>query len=401
MRVINCLCLLMMSAVTYVSAQNAMTASPYSMYGLGEMSTGIYGSNAGMGGVSYGMRGKALLNTDNPAGLTGLDSVRLVVETSGFLKSEYFKSNGSTHDAITGNVSAFTLGARIVPRWYMAAGIKPYSSVGYYFQSVEPIEGMPGSYYSSAFEGSGGLSKAHLSNALLLPYGFSAGVNVSYIFGNLKQSESQSSMSFSQTQFADMIYADFGIQYQRLVGKEKKLVLGAVYGYKQKITLDGTKVINTGTTSTEEKVKNRTQYLPAFYGFGASLILKKQTHAFDYGFKEYSVLKTDDSRIKFHDAHEFKYGFSYDPEGFPSDVVWKRMSYKAGLIVSTPYMHVSGNGGVNWRATLGVGFPVNAGRVTTSFYYEQLNLNNNALYRQTVGFVVSYTLSERLYRIKL
>lgn len=401
MRVINCLCLLMMSAATCVSAQNVMTSSPYSMYGLGEISTGIYGSNAGMGGVSYGMRGKALLNTDNPAALTGLDSMKLIAETSGFMKNEYYRSNGNSNRTITGNVSAFTLGARMMPRWYLAVGLKPYSSVGYYFQSNEPLEGSPGSYYTSTYEGSGGLSKVSLSNALLLPFGFSAGVNVSYIFGNLKLSESQSNMSISQTQFAEKFYADFGLQYQRQIGKEKRLIIGAVYGYKENIKLEGTKVVTTSSTSTEDKIKNKTQYLPAFYGFGASLIHKKMTHAVDYAYKEYSSTLSGDSRIKFHDTHEFKYGFSFDPEGYPSEDVWKRTSYKAGVSVSTPYMHVNGNGGLNWRATLGLGFPVNAGRITTSFYYEQLQLDNNALHRRTIGFVVSYTLSERLFRVRL
>ena len=53
-----------------VHAQNIMTSSPYSMFGIGEIVTGLYGSNSAMGGVSTGMRGTWLLNTENPAGLT-------------------------------------------------------------------------------------------------------------------------------------------------------------------------------------------------------------------------------------------------------------------------------------------------------------------------------------------
>lgn len=37
-------------------AQNVMTSSPYSMFGIGELESGLYGQNAGMGGVAYGMR---------------------------------------------------------------------------------------------------------------------------------------------------------------------------------------------------------------------------------------------------------------------------------------------------------------------------------------------------------
>lgn len=55
-----------MKAINYISflllitlktqAQNVMTSSPYSMFGIGELESGLYGQNAGMGGVAYGMR---------------------------------------------------------------------------------------------------------------------------------------------------------------------------------------------------------------------------------------------------------------------------------------------------------------------------------------------------------
>lgn len=401
MKVINGIYLLMMSAAATVSAQNVMTSSPYSMFGLGEINTGIYGVNAGMGGTSYGLRGKALLNTDNPAALTGLDSMKLIVETSGFIKSEHYNSNASSNDAFTGNVSAFTMGGRILPRWYLAAGLKPYTSVGYYFQSSQPLEGSPGTNYSSIFEGSGGLSKVYLSNAVALPFNLSLGVNTSFIFGNLKQSETQNSSSVSQTVYAQRFYADFGLQYFRQLSKHHRLTVGAIYGYRQKIKLDGTKLITTSQSKTEESTKKVTQYLPAFYGVGVGLNYKKLTHALDYSFHEYSSLISDDSRIKFADTHELRYGISYDPEGFSSESLFKRMSYKAGLSVATPYMKIKGNSGIDWRATLGLSFPVNSGKITTSFYYEQMKLNNNALSRRVVGVVVSYTLSEQLFRIKL
>jgi hypothetical protein len=401
MRVIKSIGLLMIGAVTCVSAQNVMTSSPYSMFGLGEMSNGIYGMNAGMAGAAYGMRGKILLNTDNPAGLTGLDSIRLIAEVSGFIKSESYKSYGSSNDAFTGNASAFTLGGRIMPRWYMAVGLKPYSSVGYYFLSSQPLEGTANSSISSTFEGNGGLSKVHLSNAVLLPFNISLGANVSYVFGNLEQSETQNSMSVKQTYYTQQFYADFGLQYQRRLSKNHLLTVGAVYGYKQKIILDGTRTITTSLSETEETTRKNKQYLPEYYGVGGALQYKKITHALDYTYKKYSSIISDDSRIKFQDSHEVRYGISYEPEAIGSAPFWKRTIYKAGLSLATPYMKVKGNEGYVARITLGFGLPINAGRLTTSFFYDRMQLNNKALTRNLAGLVVTYTLSERLYRVKL
>ena len=49
-------------------AQHTMTSSPYSMFGLGEMASGLYGQNVSMAGVSIGMRDGKLINGENPAG---------------------------------------------------------------------------------------------------------------------------------------------------------------------------------------------------------------------------------------------------------------------------------------------------------------------------------------------
>ena len=74
-------CLLMAASA---SAQNTMTSSPYSMFGLGEMASGLYGQNTSMAGVTVGMREGMLMNIENPAGLTALDSCKLFAEASAF-----------------------------------------------------------------------------------------------------------------------------------------------------------------------------------------------------------------------------------------------------------------------------------------------------------------------------
>lgn len=85
MKAINCLILLLLMTLK-AQTQNVMTSSPYSMFGIGELQNGLYGQNAGMGGVAYGMRNNVLMNIENPAGLTALDSKRLLTELAIFAK---------------------------------------------------------------------------------------------------------------------------------------------------------------------------------------------------------------------------------------------------------------------------------------------------------------------------
>lgn len=384
-----------------LAAQNVMTSSPYSMFGVGEIVTGLYGQNSAMGGVAYGMRQPSLINIENPAGLVGLDSLRLVADISGFVKFESYKSNNNSNDAFTGNVSAFQLGGRIMPRWYAALSLTPYSSVGYYFNSTQEVEGSPGSYITSLFEGSGGLSKLSLSNALLLPWNLSAGANVSYVFGNMKQTETQNTMAVQQKMYAQAVYADFGLQYQRALGKSTLFILGAVYGYRQKLYIDNTRVISTSSSSTQEDVKDADQYLPEFYGAGGSLQHKKWTYALDYSYRKYSSLSSGDTRISFKDTHELRSGISYTPGDSFDRGYWKRVNYKAGFDVSTPYMNINKQSGISWRASLGMDFPLLNGRVSTAVFYDMLKIDNNRLQSKTIGLTVSYSISEKFYKVKL
>lgn len=402
MRVIKYGWLLLVSLLpALVVGQNVMTSSPYSMFGVGEMVTGLYGANAGMGGVSLGMRGGMLINTENPAGLTGLDSCRLLAEVSAFAKWETYQSKGSGNEAFTGNLSRFALAGRILSRWYMAAGLAPYSAVGYYFQSTQELEGQPGSYYTSTFSGDGGLSKVYLSNAFRLLPSLSIGVNLNYIFGNMTQSEQQSSMSVSQKLFGQSFSADFGMQYHRRLSRDLSLAVGAVYGLPTQIRMEKTKTMVENSTSSSINMKKVRQTLPQYAGLGTSVTYKKMTYGLDYMYHQYSSLTSADSRVTFHDSHELRLGAAYVPAGYSSSGLLKRLDYKVGIGLSTPYMQVSNQTGLSWRVSAGIGFPMMNGRINASFFYDRMQLDNNALQRNLTGISVTYTIHELFYKAKL
>lgn len=399
MKVTNYIVFLLL-CVLPVSAQNVMTSSPYSMFGIGEISNGLYGQNAAMGNVAYGIRNPWFINIKNPAGLTGLDSCKLIAEASGFTKHESYKSNGGSNNSFSGNISAFMLGGRIMPRWYMAASITPYSSSGYYFKSREPVEGTASGTIESTYEGSGGLSKASLSNAILLLNHISIGINMSYIFGNITQKEEQESMSVNRKMKINSFYADFGIQYQRKLNLNTSLTVGAVYGYKNQVDVENTTTVTGTYTGMQDDSKTK-QNFPMFAGLGGSLVYKHMTYALDYTFHQYSSLISDDSRISFKDTHELNSGICYFPNGTISESFWKKLDYKAGINVLNTYMNILNQTGFSLRTSAGIGFPVINGRVNTALFYEKTKFRNNKLENSTFGFILSYTIGERFYKIKL
>lgn len=382
-------------------AQNVMTSSPYSMFGIGEIATDLSGANAAMGGVSTAMRGKALINTDNPAGLVGLDTCRLLAETSAFIKWEYYRSRGS-NQAFTGNFSRFAMAGRIMPRWYMGFGLTPYSVVGYYFQTEQQLEGSVNTYYTSTFTGEGGLSKLFLSNAFAILPSLSVGVNMNYIFGTISNSEEQSTMSISQELYGQAFLVDFGLQYSRRLSKDLNVTVGAVYGLPQTMRVKRSQELTDNSTVITTKLKRINQKLPQYIGGGVSVEYKNMTYALDYTFREYSTLYSSDGRMTYINSNELRAGACYSPNGYSSQSIWKRMDYKIGLDISTPYyMQVKGSTGPSFRVTAGLSIPIIGGKLHTAFFYDHTQLSSNALTRGITGFTVTYTLSELFYRIKL
>lgn len=372
------------------------------MFGIGQPATALYGQTAGMGGVSYGMRGRTLLNNDNPASYTALDSCRLIAEATAAFQIEYDRSGKQSNTTWQGNFVRFALGGRLTKKWYAGAGIAPYSSVGYYFNTYEPVEGTDGTYQNSVFEGSGGLSKAYWTNAFRLNKNWSAGMNLSYIFGTIYHTETQNETTVEQKMSASAFYADFGCQYTRQLNKETSFTLGVVYGYRQSLDFANRVEVSGGDISQSETRKSIRQYLPDTYGAGGSLHYKKMYYAFDYAFRKYSALSsTEGSRVKFRDAHEWKAGVSYVPDSYLSDAYMRRMEYKAGLSVSVPYMQVGGHDGRSVRATLGVSFPVSNGKIGVAAFYDHTRYGGKLLTGKTAGLSVIYTLSEKFFRGKL
>jgi hypothetical protein len=175
-----------------VVAQNN-TNLPTSMYGVGELSTSDGGRYAGMGNIGIALNRTGFQNTLNPAAITRMDSTCFIFDVGASVSSARYSFQNDHSSSFMGNPNRFSIGCRILPRWYAMIGAAPYSSVGYMIQTEEEVEGMPGSYTYSLFEGSGGLYRCYLTNAFALTKRLSVGVNLGIILGTVTQSETQES----------------------------------------------------------------------------------------------------------------------------------------------------------------------------------------------------------------
>ena len=135
-----------------VAAQN-MTSSPVSMFGLGELSTGEGGIYSGLGGVGIALRGENVINSANPASLTGLLPQYFFFDlgvSGSYLK---YSQSGASNHSLNGNLNNLAVGFRIAPRWYGAIFMAPVSSVGYAISLDQDVAGTDGSTVTSLFQG--------------------------------------------------------------------------------------------------------------------------------------------------------------------------------------------------------------------------------------------------------
>ena len=103
------------------------TNSPYTRYGLGELSDRGFANNAAMGGVGYGLRYSGHINLTNPAAYSSVDSLSFMFDIGMSLKSSNYKENGISSNAKNASFDYLAIQFRLHKRLGMAIGYTPYS----------------------------------------------------------------------------------------------------------------------------------------------------------------------------------------------------------------------------------------------------------------------------------
>jgi hypothetical protein len=216
---------------------SANTSSPYSQYGIGNISPNLMPQNAGMGGIGVATNtigGFSTVNFVNPAAyatisLTTIDVGAFANVTSlsrTGLNSQSSKNFGLNHLAFAVPVSAKSA---------LSFGLHPYSQVGYNFRQSKPNFGTSNPADTNAvnylYSGEGGLTKAFIGYGFGIGKNLLIGANVSYIFGNIKNYRTTSVPDLYgayNTRVEDGLSIsglnyDYGVQYMANFGQSDRL----------------------------------------------------------------------------------------------------------------------------------------------------------------------------------
>lgn len=359
---------LMLAGSLSALAQSSIN-SPYTRYGLGELSDRGFANNAAMGGIGYALRNSGHINMLNPASFTAVDSLSFMFDVGMSLKSSNFQENGIKNNAKNSSFDYIAMQFRLHPRLGMAIAFTPYSTLGYNFTTTQPVEGAEDVTATNLFYGDGGLQQITGGLGFKVLDNLSIGVNAGYIYGTLQyQSTKGFSVSSDQTNVYNNIkvnsyVADFGLQYTQKINKSDKLTLGLVYGLGHTLNSTDTRGIqvtdNSSYSSVNEHVINDSYGIP--HTFGAGLAYNHaQSLAFgvDYSLEKWSKVKYENSTDAYNDRSKIAAGVEYLPNPIGRSYL-KRIRYRAGGYYKSSYLKLPQcDGPSEYGISAGFGLPL-------------------------------------------
>lgn len=392
------LCSFCAASLSAVAQNN--TNLPTSMYGVGELSTSDGGRYAGMGNIGIALNRAGFQNTLNPAAITRMDSTCFIFDVGASVSYARYSFQNDHSSSFMGNPNRFSIGCRILPRWYAMIGAAPYSSVGYMIQTEEEVEGMPGSYTYSLFEGSGGLYRCYLTNAFALTKRLSVGVNLGIILGTVTQSETQESAIVEYESSKRAFYADFGVHYEFNTTGSQKWAAGLVFAPSLQVNHENNLTYSNSSTSegVDKSYHSRTQYLPMHIGTGISMTTERWVATADYNYLDWSRNTSSYTSMKYENQHKLNIGGTY----ITNPRLPRSTELMGGIGLSNSYINLRGGKMQYLEVSAGASFPIRYSYLSLgATWRKQINSRSSLMQESRFSVNLNITFGERISRSKL
>lgn len=352
--------------------------SPYSVFGVGDLSSPGAAYSKTMGGVGVAGRDHRHINTINPAAVTARDTLSFMVDISLFQSNSIYRQGDLRSAKNMFNINSFALSVPIWRKSAMMFGIAPYSSLGYNFSNnqIDPNAGVI--KYSS--EGTGGLYELYFGAGATFWKRISVGAQMVYHFGKIEKS---TDIDFLDTSVRDMesgfemslngFAGRFGVQYEQPIGMTR-LTVGATY--KTPTVLRGNvndfkyAILGTVVDTVRNVVAAPGASLASEIGVGVSLRQTEHWSAeIDYTFSDWRSTRMDSSAgfsnivedgpsFTSGIAHTIRGGFEYIPNRNDLRYRMRRWSYRGGLYYKQSYFQIGQKPVNTYGLTFGVTIPV-------------------------------------------
>ena len=370
-------CLAVFSMMTLTAFAQSGTNSPYSQYGLGDLSDQGVGFNKGMGGVGLAFRKGNEVNPMNPASYSSIDSITMIFDAGLSGQITNFSEGGRKLNAKSGGFDYVTGAFRLIKNVGVTFGVMPYSNVGYEYTSTISRLDSETSLYSE-YSGKGGLNQLFVGLGWRVLKPLSVGFNVSYLWGDIERSVTTVSSSDVNTLHKDYSASvnnykfDFGVQFAQPIGKDL-LTIGAVFSPEHNLNADPeARIVHKNTSlqkadTTSFKISDGLS-LPASYGIGIAyqkdvrLRVGADFRMQKWGSLAFPAFSDNSYSLKdglLKDNYKMNVGAEWIPNPRSTRSVLHHVRYRVGAGYSTPYYNIKGQDGPKeLHLSFGLGIPI-------------------------------------------
>ncbi len=392
--------------------------SPYSRFGVGDLSDNNNAWNLSMGQLGIGLYNPRHVNYTNPASYSAFDSLSFVFQ--GGLSGE-FVSLKSDYQSVNRNYASlgYLLFGMPVNRWWKTSiGLVPFSDVGYNVANYEeyPNSGTVVRLYS----GSGGISRLYWGNSVRFLNRFSIGANISYLFGSMDREaavtfpDSAYALNIKELYHVNMndLYFNFGAQYRAKLKDDLSMTVGAVFSPTLSMSAKtdifaSTFLINSqGVASPRDTLVTAIGYkgriiIPMMLGGGISFDRPdKWIIGVDYKWQNWEKFRAFNLSDSLVNSWQVNFGGEIVPNNDNYNNYLARIHYRLGFTYGRTYLYLRGQNLNEYAVTFGLSLPLRGMKTMLDIggqYGSRGTTANNLIKESYFKIVVGFTIYERWF----
>lgn len=385
-----------------------------------------------MGGIATATNTINMYNSINPLNPASYASMHITVIDAGLYGSFVTLSKTGVPDQTNSNfrLSHVTFGIPVTHHSALSFGLMPYSELGYkYSQSIKGFgtgAATDTNTVNYIYSGEGGLSKSYIGYGFNIGRHLAVGANVSYIFGDLKQSSSTelpnlygafNSRQEQNNSIGGLNY-DFGAQYTIPFTDERRLTIGYAGSAGTKLNSESSFVVSQYTTdystndespATDTVVNNHNPnskiQLPSINHFGVAYQYdRKFLIGADYSMGNWSNYNINGVSQGLQNSNSIAVGGQITPNANSIHSYLAVVDYRLGAHFDKTYMVVNNQSIKQYGITFGLGLPLV--RNGTSFYKvnfageigQRGSLSNSLVKETYFNIHLSFTLNDQWFQ---
>ena len=388
------------------------TNSPYSRFGLGDISQNLFPQFNALGGASSAINGPKIINPSNPATYTMFGPNSFLLSTGGWHQTT--KMQNSFEKQITNNnsFSHLVIGFPLRKNIGFSFGMIPFSSMGYEMSSELIDDSNSQNNAIGTYSGDGGLSKFYFGSSYQVINGLSIGFNSSYLFGGLNRRKKldYNDESFLNSRSNSKIYLqgyfyEFGLLYNKSLNDNEKYSIGISTNNNSKIRAKKTDLVETFNYSgfleiPTDTFSNSVEWdyanLPQYINVGISYQKdKKWLFIADYSIQNWQDFSMFDEEDNLVNSTKTSAGVQFTPDYSSITNYLQRIDYRVGVNYCNTPLQFDDTQLEEISFSFGFGIPVKKSRTKYDFSCTlgQRGTNNNNLIKEQfirLGLSVSY-----------